>query len=52
MRRKIYRAVLPPKEREELGKMKRKGKTRAREILRAHILLKADEGPQGERKED
>lgn len=52
MRRKIYRVVLPSKEREELSKMTRKGKARAREILRAHILLKADEGPQGERKED
>ena len=52
MRRKLYRVVLPTKEREELGKMTRTGKARAREILRAQILLKADEGPQGESKGD
>ena len=48
MRRKRYRAVLGRQEREELRRMTRTRKARAREILRAHILLRADEGPQGE----
>lgn len=52
MRRKLYRVVLPAEEREALDKMTRTGKARAREILRARILLSADEGLQGERKED
>lgn len=52
MRRKLYRVVLSPEERQKLDKMTRTGKARAREILRAHILLKADEGPQGEGKAD
>lgn len=52
MRRKLYRVVLPPEEREQLRGMTRTGKARAREILRAHILLRADEGPKGEGKED
>ncbi len=52
MRRKLYRVVLPPGEREALDKMTRTGKARAREILRARILLSADEGLRGERKED
>ena len=52
MRRKLYRVVLSPEERQKLDKMTRTGKARAREILRAHILLKADEGPKGEGKAD
>jgi len=52
MRRKLYRVVLSRPEREKLEKMTRTGKARAREILRAQILLRADEGPKGESKGD
>lgn len=52
MRRKLYRVVLPAEERQALEKMTRRGKARAREILRARILLDADEGPQGQSKDD
>jgi transposase len=52
MRRKTYRVISPIEEREELRKLTRTGRARAREILRANILLKADEGGEGQRKVD
>jgi len=52
MRRKTYRVVLPPEERKELRKLTHTGRAKAREILRANILLKADEAAEGERKGD
>jgi len=52
MRRKTYRVVLRREERQELRKLTHTGRARAREILRANILLKADEDPEGERKGD
>ena len=44
MPKKLYHVNLTPEEREELVGLTRKGKVSARELTRARILLKADEG--------
>lgn len=47
MPRKIYRVKLTKEERNELKELVNKGKTQARKLRRAHILLLSDEGEDG-----
>lgn len=51
-RRQKYRVMLPEKERKLLARFVKTGKAKAREILRARILLAADSGESGKHKCD
>ena len=42
--RKLYRVTLAPEEREQLLRMRRRGRSDARVLVHAGILLKVDEG--------
>jgi transposase len=51
-RRQKYKVELPEQERERLRRFVKTGKAKAREILRARMLLAADSGENGKRQSD
>ncbi len=51
-RRQKYKVVLPEKERRRLKRFVKTGKAKAREILRARILLASDSGKNGKHESD
>lgn len=51
-RREKYEVVLPEKARRDLKRFVKTGKAKAREILRARILLASDSGKDGKHESD